>query len=307
LTSIEELLSKTATLPRLPAPIERLLLLNPSDPGFFDEACAVIRSDPGLSAELLKLANSSQFEGQPEASTIERAFMRVGSRMMANALLESHLLQVFDARDPAVLRLWMMSALGGHLAQFLAEQHPTIGIFPQNAYSYGLLHDVGYLVLVSLYPDRAWSLLRRKVLPSRTLQQQERAVLGVTHTVAGGLIASRWRLPRDLVAVITEHHKDEPQANAATEVDRAMGLMGLVDDLVFLWLHSPDGSAADAEHMKTALGSLDRQILYRSFGIGIPDLAAALGACVKAVDDKRAMLGLPKPEPLELPVGRAAD
>ena len=300
LTSIEELLTKTRTLPHLSGSVAKLLSLNPSDSNFFDDACEVIQGDPALTADVIRLANSSQFAGQAPAMSVERAFMRVGSKMIASTIMESHLLRVFNAKDPAIARLWCMSTLSAHLAQQLARERMTIGVEPDEAYSFGLLHDVGYLVLVALFPVKAWDLLRKRIFPSRALLQLERELLGVTHTVAGALLASRWHLPANMAAVIGSHHKQEATADVPEAVSRALGLIGVVDDLVYLWAYSPGGLTPRESDLKTALSSLDRQILYKSLGVTVPMLAAALDAAVKAVEDKRVAFGIPRLEPLEL-------
>jgi HD-like signal output (HDOD) protein len=73
-------------------------------------------------------------------------------------------------------------------------------------FSVGLLHDIGKVVLDFLYPDQyldAITLARQSETP---LHETERAVFGLDHAEAGGLLAERWNLPVTLVEAIRLHH-----------------------------------------------------------------------------------------------------
>ena len=91
----------------------------------------------------------------------------MASKMVAAALTEGQVLKIFNTRDVAVVRLWSMCALGGSLAQVIAERHPAVGIPAETAYAFGFLHDIGYLVLLALFQTRAADLLTKDLIPSR--------------------------------------------------------------------------------------------------------------------------------------------
>jgi HD-like signal output (HDOD) protein len=301
LTSFEELVARTRTLPSLPGGIAKLLALDPSGPEFFDEACGIIKSDPGLTAQLLRLANSVQYKGQSSASSVERAFMRVGSRMVAVALAEGHVLRVFNSRDEAVIRLWAMCTLGGTLAQAIAERHPSVAVQPEAAYTFGLMHDIGYLVLLALFKAHAADLLTKHLIPSRASLEQEESVLGVTHIVAGGLVASQWGFPRDLQIVIASHHAVGARARGTSDVglNRALDLLALVDEVVYLWVLTQYGGVAGRIDLAAVLASPGQQIFCRANGLTLEDLHQCLDRAIAAVEEKRQVVGLRKPLPFD--------
>src|SRR5262245_49660610 len=140
--SISDLLSTIRKLPPLPSGVARLLALNPSDQSFFETACAIVRAEPALATQILKLANSALFASQSQVTSVDRAMMRVGARMISTALTESHLQQSFDTRDDTVSHLWLSNAFAANLAMTLAQARPEVGVEPETAYTYGLLHDV---------------------------------------------------------------------------------------------------------------------------------------------------------------------
>jgi hypothetical protein len=98
--------------------------------------------------------------------------------------------------------------------------------------------------------------------------------------------------------VIREHHRDQTDL-AEEDVDRAIKLMSIVDDLVYLWIYSETGAAPKDEELAVALNSLDRQVLYRSFGLTIQKLSSALDSCVRSVEEKRVLFGIPRLDPIE--------
>jgi HD-like signal output (HDOD) protein len=283
----------------------QLLTLNSSDPEFFDTACAIIRADPGLTAQLLRLANSAQFKGQSAAMSVERALMRVGSRTIGATLTEGQVLKIFNTRDEAVGRLWAMCALAGSLAQVMTEKHAVLDISPETAYTYGFLHDIGYLVLLALFQAQAADLLTKDLIPSRGLLEREKAALGVTHTVVGRVVASQWGFPTDLQVIIAGHHSVGARARGTSDVtlNRALDLLALVDDLVYLWIQTEYGAVASRIDVDAAFASPDQRVFCRAHGLTTSALEECLRTAIDNVEMKRQMLGVPKPTPFDVADG----
>jgi HD-like signal output (HDOD) protein len=295
ITTIDELISKVRMLPLLPAGIAKLLELSSSSPDFFDRGCAIVRADPVLTAQILKLANSAKFAGQAPVVGVDKAFMRVGTRLIACTLAESQLAQVFDVRDPAIAKLWGMGALAANLARTLAESHPSVRTAPEVAYSFGLLHDIGYLVLITLYADRASDVILETILPSRVQLRREMDLLGATHTLAGSLAASHWGIPAAVRVIIRGHHGDAVvRATCTEEVNRAIELLAVVDDLVFLCGQVPVDEVPERASIERMFDLPDRQVTLGALGLGLPDLEAALPVARKLVEEQRVLLGLPQ-------------
>src|SRR6187549_3484181 len=105
--SISDLLSTIRKLPPLPTGVARLLSLNPGDSSFFETACAIVRAEPALATQVLKIANSALFAGQAQVTSVDRAMMRVGARMISTTLTESHLHATFDTKDDLMSHLWL--------------------------------------------------------------------------------------------------------------------------------------------------------------------------------------------------------
>jgi HD-like signal output (HDOD) protein len=72
----------------------------------------------------------------------------------------------------------------------------------------GLLHNLGMAVLAHLYPHELSRAFTSPADPAETSTTERiRSVLGILQTQAGGWLARKWHLPRDIVLVM-EHHKE---------------------------------------------------------------------------------------------------
>jgi HD-like signal output (HDOD) protein len=293
LTSIDSLLAQVTRLPVLPQGLVKLLSLDPAHDSFCEAACTTIRADAALTAQILRLANSARFSGQTPCTTVERAFMRVGSRTLVSTMIEGHLVQVFNTRDPGFGLIWTMGSLSGSLARTLAESRSAFGILPEEAATIGLLHDIGYFVLLTLYPDEAWDVMRECLARAGDPLAVEKERLGVTHDVVGKLLATYWNLPPLFGAVIGNHHRRT--AAIGVEYTRYLDLIEIVDDVIQSWMQAPGDRLPDADDLQEALSG--RRDCWSAFRLSFHDLAAALATARDSTEKQRLILDLP-PTPL---------
>jgi HD-like signal output (HDOD) protein len=157
--------------------------------------------------------------------------MRVGARMIATTLAEGHLRGSFDVKDEVVSHLWLLNALKANLAFTLAQRH-AVGVAPEPAYTYGLLHDVGRLVLAALWRNATREIIEDDPFP-REIVDRETHDCGVAHTMAGRLLGNRWKLPADVVLVGAAHHMDRAaRMRYPADVNAAIELVAIVDEAV---------------------------------------------------------------------------
>jgi putative nucleotidyltransferase with HDIG domain len=84
---------------------------------------------------------------------------------------------------------------------------------PSVAYTAGLLHDIGKVVL-DQYVTAAYPMLYREFQDKNAdLIEAETRILGMDHTRVGGLLAEKWSLPKSLIDVIQFHHQPEKSQN----------------------------------------------------------------------------------------------
>ena len=93
--------------------------------------------------------------------------------------------------------------------------------FAEKAYLAGLLHDFGVIANVLVLPKEfgeALALARAREIP---LHEAETEVMGITHAESGRILAERWRLAPELIAVIADHH-------SPGKTEKYRGLVALV-------------------------------------------------------------------------------
>jgi putative nucleotidyltransferase with HDIG domain len=103
--------------------------------------------------------------------------------------------------------LFWQHAIGtGITARVLAR---SCDIDQDVAFTAGLLHDIGKLVLDVHFPDEFACVLARRDSDNCLLREAETLVLGFDHTVVGAKVAQQWKLPAAIQEVILYHHDYE--------------------------------------------------------------------------------------------------
>lgn len=176
-------------------------LLNDADAGVADVA-AVISADPGMSARVLKLANSAAYGTWGSVRRIEAikaACALIGMEGIRDLALTTAVMDVLGQGDNTLdLReFWRHSLWVACLTVALGEQG-FVGGTSQNFVA-GMLHDIGKLVFV----------LNDPLAPLHMSLEEEQARFGFDHAAAGAEMAKAWNFSAALVAAIAGHHGAE--------------------------------------------------------------------------------------------------
>lgn len=208
-------IQKLNTLPPMSLVAQELLAVFGESDLDVHRIAAIIEKDPALLARIIGLANSAYF-GYPErvCSAEDAIFKVLGINIARNLAFSMVLAGPFRTAHCPVFRVdeyWTSAMVAATLAQRLArfidvEPRPLGG----NAYLAGLLHNLGLLALVHLYPEEMTQVFNRfDREPQVGLVTAEISLLGVDHLQVGGWLARKWHLPAFAVAAI-EHHWDRP-------------------------------------------------------------------------------------------------
>ncbi len=175
------------------------------------EVASNIKKDQVISAAILRLCGSSYLGLNEKVTSISRALALLG---------EKHLFKIIVS---ASMELYFSNATQGYSLCKGALFHHSIGtaliseelakftrvVKPEIAYTAGLLHDIGKVVL-DQYISSAYPLFyRRTQIDKAEFCEAERDVIGITHTEAGGSLGERWALNESLIDTIRFHHQPE--------------------------------------------------------------------------------------------------
>lgn len=205
-----ELLATLEGIPSFP-PIAVRLVQSLSDETIdVKNLVELIRADPKLTAALVRRANSPAYGFVREVDSVQDALVLLGFdtvRVMALTLAAGTYTQA-TLKTPELRRCWTHSLATAFLAEELAR---FTALRPDQAYTAGLLHDLGRLGLLVAYPEPYAELLREEQSEepkddSTYLLDRERRRFGIDHCEAGLLLAQRWGFPEELTRIAGRHH-----------------------------------------------------------------------------------------------------
>jgi len=196
------------TLPSLPE-VVTYLIRSLEDEGADAETLAQhINSDPAIVARLLAAANSVGSGLSTKIYSAKQAFLVLGADRVVNIILASALTYRFDLRNVGfdARLLWRHSLGVATCARVLAD-HTDINA--ELAFTGGLLHDIGQLLMYTASPTNYLQVLEQRHDQDISIIQAERAVFGYDHAEAGRSLALAWNLPAGIVDAIAAHHEPD--------------------------------------------------------------------------------------------------
>lgn len=208
--SLDEILAEIRQLPSLPAVVTDLIRTMNNEAVGIDELADGIAKDQALTARVLRVANSPFYGVQQKVATIHDAIVVLGFRAVGSLVTAASVTRYFA--PPAgvgfdLYRFWRHSigvALG---ARILAR---GTGLSPEAAFTAGLLHDIGRLLLVTTRPGIYQEVMAYRAAHDCLLFHAEQHVLGFDHAAAGEALAARWRFPPDITRTVAQHHVSGP-------------------------------------------------------------------------------------------------
>ena len=221
---VRTIVGRLASLPSSSSTYPRLVNVMAQADATIDEISAVIASDPALSAKLLQVVNSAFFGLPFKVASVPQAVSYLGLTSLRALVLLS---TVFSAADSCATvegfstgRLQRHSLLCARLARSLV-------IAPRSrddAFTAGLLHDIGMLALAVGMNKRYSLALRHAERSRRPLAEVETSFLGTSHVAVGAYLADVWGLPDVVVEAIELHHDEGEASEPHRDVVRAVRL-----------------------------------------------------------------------------------
>jgi HD-like signal output (HDOD) protein/CheY-like chemotaxis protein len=208
--TLRQLVSQMQRLPSLPSLYIEIVekIKSPEVP--LQDIAAIVAKDIGMTAQLLKLVNSAFFGLSQEISSAEAAVSYLGIDTIKSLVLSIHTFSRFNAiHIPgfSIDELWRHSMSTATAARAIALTQERNSKVADEAFSAGMLHDTGKLVLAGNFPAEYAEVLRLVDTQSLPLLIAERRVVGATHADVGGYLLGLWGLPVPVVEAIMLHHQ----------------------------------------------------------------------------------------------------
>jgi len=217
----------------------------------------LIAFNPALTTQILSIVNSAFYGFRHPVSTLSDALVTLGmvqlkSLVLCFAVKEALAKQVIPSLD--IDQFWGDSLLRGVAARQLGQM---VNSPVEEAFSTGMLQDIGLLVLFALEPDKAdrWPLLRAN-LPDRRLAM-EAELFQITHVNMGRLLTEKWQLPAPYARAIGAHHKftgEKGRPKTREDVLTALALLADLCNAIFTSQDKPRALALLEKRAKAFFG-----------------------------------------------------
>lgn len=198
-------------VPTLPTVLSRVLSLIEEEGSSAIDLERIIEHDQALSSKVLSVANSAYYGFRQQIDNVRRAVVALGFDEVRSICLGAGLLgflQKNTFRDPELAdQLWLHSLAVAEGTRIVAVHTNSTEV--ERAFTAGLLHDLGKVVLAAFFPDDMADLLDLKYQEGIAYHDAETA-LGMEHWEIGKQLARHWELPVALEEAMGFHHNPQP-------------------------------------------------------------------------------------------------
>jgi putative nucleotidyltransferase with HDIG domain len=204
---IRQLLAGRERLPSIPSIYFEILDALENPDCSIDAISELVSQDPGLTAKILQLVNSAFFGFAREVSSAREGVMLLGIGTIRSLALTTHLFGVFKGEGVCpVEQIWKHSMQVARAAREIVEIQCGDDTLSEEAFTAGMLHDIGKMILAEQMPEKYLELLQRAAKEKRPLTELEEETLGATHADIGAYLLDLWGLPVSLVEAVALHH-----------------------------------------------------------------------------------------------------
>jgi len=200
----KEILAAFDRLPPLSDSVSALLPIVSKDTHTARDVIDILERDPMLAARILKVANSAAYARRVPAETVMAAASYLGDMTVVGLALRVSNAKTYEAplEGYAAVRgaLWehsLKTAIAARMLAFKAKTYLSPGI----AYTAGLMHDIGKVVLSAF--------LKGSPAMTGDFLALERETTKTDHAEVGAALAEKWKLPLSIRSAIAWHHEPE--------------------------------------------------------------------------------------------------
>ncbi len=207
MTSVkEQILEEVQFLPTLPSNIMDLIDLCKDPESQIVNIADRIITDPSITADVLKLANSASMGSVKRTDDVTVAVKNIGMLNLEELLLTAGAKKILMQRFAAFVDVWTHCQKTAVYAAYIAKKY-NLKQMARYVYMSGLLHDLGKIILLSIGKDitgKIADLLSDKAIQATTLVEE--ISIGISHATIGSMMTQKWHFPEYLTEIIDNHH-----------------------------------------------------------------------------------------------------
>ncbi len=216
--TFDKLDSQIGQLPSLSIIVTRLLVLLQRDDVTMAALTAEIARDQALATRILRIANSPFYGLSSHIGSLQQAGTLLGLHTMHSIITAAGIIGHFPPRQDTGFdrfSFWLHAIGTGIAAQVIARRS---GLDSEQAFTAGLLHDIGKVVLTAYFEQDFARVLVYRDEHDCLIREAEQEVMGFDHTHIGARVARHWKLPNLLITAIQNHHTISSKASPLAEL-----------------------------------------------------------------------------------------
>jgi signal transduction histidine kinase/HD-like signal output (HDOD) protein len=170
----------------------------------------VINKDPALSATLMALVNSAHLGPPSKVTYVDQAALLVGTNAIKNIAVSASVHEAFEQAKnesivPSLKKFWWHSLMCGTLGKLIAKKisHPA----PNEAFSSGLLHDIGKLILWANLSEEQYAGVVKSSKDKSDFLSASEELSGTSHSEVGAWMINEWKLQSFMADAVRYHHE----------------------------------------------------------------------------------------------------
>jgi len=212
--------SKIKTFPSMPGAATKLLALLDDPDTTPTQIENILRYEPGLTANLLKLTNSAYFGLPSRVGSIKQAVVLLGWKRIIQLVMTTCVSAMMEkpiaGYDLPAGELWRHSIGVSIAAELLIKELRLPS--GHEVYTAALLHDMGKIILGTYVKDEL-SLIEQKADQGMSFDAAEREVLGTDHAEIGAEVLKSWALPLEVIEAVRWHHDPDGAVERRVAID----------------------------------------------------------------------------------------
>ncbi len=254
--TLRSVVSRMRALPSQPDVYTRLMRAVRSEDVGMEDIAAIVEENPSVAARVLQLVNSAFFGLPRPTASIKEAVVFIGTKTLRTLVLSVEAFRDLELDSSAhglnAIALQEHAVMTGRIAAEMVTVADR-----EAAYSAGLLHSIGVLVLASQLPEEWDRILEEARSQSRSLLEVEHLVLGVDHGQVAAALLSLWGLPHDVIEAVAQHLRPSPVSGFGGKLVGVVHVASrLADEISPSYIEGVASTPIDVEYLKTD-GSAD--------------------------------------------------
>ncbi|MFN0012795.1 MAG: HDOD domain-containing protein [Phycisphaerales bacterium] len=219
-------------LPSLPAIATRVLELTQDKNVSMKEIADTISNDQGLSSKILRTVNSSFYALRKPCASVNQAIVMLGLSAVKTLALGFSLVSTIKIEGDGfdIQAYWRRTLIAGIAGKCIAAD-TKIGN-DEECFLGGLLQDVGMVALYMALGKEYTDVLAQAGGEHQNLTRNELLALEISHAEVGALLATRWKLPPELVMPVRYHERPSAAPQEYVKLVQAVALGNIATDVI---------------------------------------------------------------------------